>query len=73
MELTVLSFIKNRKIQILKNTPVERWLHDNQIKGIESHFMPTLPDSIGLLNQGIKKGMANETDISQNSLNLRQN
>ena len=27
MELTVLSFIKNRKIQILKNTPVETWLH----------------------------------------------
>ena len=27
VDLTVLSYIKNRKIQILKNTPVERWLH----------------------------------------------
>ena len=26
VELTVVSFIKNRKIQILKNTPVEMWL-----------------------------------------------
>ena len=27
VELTVLSLIKNRKIQILKNTPVEMWTH----------------------------------------------
>ena len=39
-----------------KHTPVEMWLYDSimlfhqWIKGIES-FMPTIPDSIGLLNK----------------------
>ena len=62
----------------LKNTPVEIWLHGsimrlaiNQIKGIES-FMLTLPDSIGLVQKEFK-AMANETDVSRNCLNLRQN
>ncbi len=38
--------------------------------------MPSLPDSMGLLGltkQGIKKAMANETDVSNNYLSLRQN
>ena len=58
VELSVVSFIKNRKIQILKNLPVEMWSHGSNMLSppIKLKTLKVLC-LLSRTKQGIKKAM----------------